>query len=265
MSITSSLTTVAFLTGGALLSACASGTKATVSAQPAMTAYEVASTQGQAYSLMILRASDAAASLSRADLARITTEHTAFVEQMTESGFLLSSGAMIPPRAEASLRGLYFCDSSDVESAYARACSDPATEAGAFTMEAIPFVTSADLRAVPAMDRGARLLRGDRAKNRSMTRPFIVCAAPSSAAMEAIIAQLGETAIFHGQCTGGSMEGMTLCVMNCTTPAEARNAMGLVTGSAAEFQYHPWQSSASLVELADDAILLDLTDRSSSN
>lgn len=237
---------VACAAASALLAACSS-TSGSASVAPTLSAYDAAVRDGQAYTLVVMRRGPAMDTISPAELGEVTQAHMEFTASLAEEGLLLVSGPVVPPRADRDLRSFGIVDTADVQGAYARACSDPACEAGALECEAIPFITSDDLRAVPAMERGNQLQRGS---DQVIARPYVMVEVPTNPATDAMIAQMGDAVLFSGHCTRGSFEGSTLIAVDCRTAAEAQAAMESMGPDADEFIYHPWVSTQSLTGLA---------------
>ncbi len=232
--------------GLGLLAAACSSTSATVNTSAPVSAYEMAVQSGEAYTLTVLRAGDAMSLPKGAELGELTRSHQDFISSLFDESFLLTSGPLVAPRSETNLRGLFFMDAADPKAAQDRTCEDPATKSGVFTMESMPFVTSFDLRALPPIERGFRMQRGS---DQIVARPYVVVTIPTSSASEAIFSTLGESAIFYGDVVGGSFEGQSLCVMDCTTVGDAQAALAKVTSMVDEFTYHPWVSTTSVAEL----------------
>lgn len=232
--------------GLGLLSVACSSTSATVNTAAPVSAYDMAVQSGEAYTLTVLRAGDTMSLPRGAELSELTQAHQNFLESMFEDSFLLTSGPLVAPRSETSLRGLFFMDAADPSSAQARTCEDPATKSGIFQMESMPFTTRFDLRALPPIERGFRMQRGSDAV---VARPYVIAMIPTSTAANAIFEQLGSTAIFYGDVLGGSFKDQSLCVLDCTTIGEAQAALGSVTSMVEEFTYHPWVSTTSVAEL----------------
>lgn len=228
-----------------LFSAACASTSASVGTT-AVSAYEMAVQSGEAFTVTVMRAGSPLSLPEGSALGELTRDHQAFVEGMFDDGFLLSSGPLVAPRSDTSLRGLFFLDAADPEAAQARVCEDPATEAGVFVTESMPFICRQDLRAVPPIERGFRMQRGT---DEVIVRPYVVITVATSTASTAVMDQLGADLIFCGDITGGSMEGQTMCVLDCTTVTEARVAINSVTSAISEFTFHPWVSSTSLAEL----------------
>ncbi|MFT6110698.1 MAG: hypothetical protein ACJA2W_003626 [Planctomycetota bacterium] len=232
--------------GLGLLSVACSSTSATVNTNAVVTAYDMAVQSGEAYTLTVLRAGDAMTLPKGAELAAMTDAHLAFLGTMFDEGFLLTSGPLMAPRSDTTLRGFFFMDAVDPSAAQARTCEDPATKSGVFTMESMPFKTSFDLRALPPIERGFRIQRGN---DDVVARPYVIVTVPTSAAAMAIFEQMGDTCIFHGEVLGGSFEGQSLCVMDCMTVGDAQTELAKVTPMVEDFTFHPWASTTSLAEL----------------
>ncbi|MEM8709951.1 MAG: YciI family protein [Planctomycetota bacterium] len=228
-----------------LFSAACASTSASVGTN-SVSAYEMAVQSGEAFTVTVMRAGSPLALPEGSALAELTRDHQAFVEGMFDDGFLLSSGPLVAPRSDTSLRGFFFLDAADPEAAQARVCEDPATEAGVFMTESMPFICRQDLRAVPPIERGFRMQRGN---DEMVVRPYVAVTVETSVASSAVMDQLGEDLIFCGDVTGGSMEGQSICILDCTSVAEARAAINSVTSAINEFTFHPWVSSTSLAEL----------------
>jgi len=237
----------AALTGAlGLLSVACSSTSATVNTGANVSAYEMAGQSGEAFTVTIMRAGSHMSLPEGSALSKLTSEHQGFVEGMLNDGFLLTSGPLVAPRSDTALRGLFFLDAADVTVAQARVCEDPATKAGVFLTESMPFICRQDLRAVPPIERGFRMQRGT---DDMVVRPYVVVTVPTSAAANVVMDQLGEDVIFSGDITGGSMEGQSLCVLNAMTVGEAQAAIAHETTEIDQFVFHPWVSSTSLAEL----------------
>ena len=211
-----------------------------------VSAYEMAVQSGNAYTLTVLRAGDALSIPKGQALRDLTHEHEAFLKELFDESFLLTSGPFVAPRSETNLRGLFFMDAADPKTAQAKTCEDPATKSGVFSMESMSFVTNSDLRALPPIERGFRIQRGH---DNVVARPFVIVTIESSTAVNAVLAQLGDVDILHGDVMSGSFKGQTLCVLDCTTIGDAQAALAKVTSMVDEFTYHPWISSTSVAEL----------------
>jgi uncharacterized protein YciI len=232
--------------GLSLLAASCSTTSSSVGATEPVSAYEMAVSSGNAYTLTVLRAGNAASVPQGKELRELTHSHEDFLKAMFDESFLLTSGPFVAPRSDTSLRGLFFMDAADPKVAQARTCEDPATKSGVFSMESMSFITDFDLRALPPIERGFRIQRGH---DDVVARPFVVVTIPTSTAATSVISQLGETCILHGDVISGSFKDQTLCVLDCTTIGDAKAALARVTSMVDEFTYHPWISSTSVAEL----------------
>lgn len=238
---------VACAAASALLAACSS-TSGSASVAPTLSAYDTAVRDGQAYTLVIMRRGPAMDTISQEEMGEITQAHMEFTASLADEGMLLVSGPAVAPRSDRSLRSFGIVDTADTQGAYARACSDPACEAGALECEAIPFISADDLRAVPAIERGEQLRRGN---DQVIARPYVMVEVPTNNATDAMIVQMGDKVIFSGKCTRGTFEGSTLIAMDCRTAAEAQSMMETMGSAAEEFTYHPWVSTQSLTGLND--------------
>ena len=232
--------------GLSLLASSCSTTSATVGTSVPVTAYEVAVQSGNAYTLTVLRSGSALSLPKGNELRKLTRQHESFVRSMFEKSFLLASGPLVAPRSEVNLRGFFFMDAADPKQAQEHTCEDPATKSGVFSMESMSFVTSADLRALPPLERGFRIQRGS---DEVVARPYVIVTIPTSVAATAVFTALGEVAILHGDILSGSFEGQSLCVLDCNTIGDAQLALARVTSMVDEFTYHPWISNSSLAEL----------------
>lgn len=241
-----SIRTISSATVLGLLFAACSSTSASVGTEANMSTYDMAIQSGEAYTLSVLRAGDPSMLPKGEELSKLTREHAAFVEDLFQDSFLLTSGPLVSPRAESNLRGMFFLDSADVDAAHARACDDPATLSGVFEMESMPFVSQTDLRALPAIERGFRMQRGE---NNVVSRPYVIVTVETSGAADAVISQMGEVVLLTGHVTGGSFEGQTLCVLDCKTVAEAQVILSGATSVMDNFEFHPWVASTSVAEI----------------
>ena len=246
MSKSMRLSALSMFCGLGLLAASCSSTSATVKSGAPVSAYDIAVQGGNAYTLTVLRVGDALSLPKGKELRDLTHAHEAFLRDMFDDSFLLTSGPFVAPRSETNLRGLFFMDAADPKVAQEKTCDDPATKSGVFTMESMAFVTDFDLRALPPLERGFRIQRGH---DRVVARPYVVVTIPTSTAATAILSQLGDVAILHGDVVSGSFKDHTLCVMDCTTIGDAQAALAGVTSMVDEFTYHPWVSSTSVAEL----------------
>lgn len=231
--------------GLGLLAAC-STTSATVNTMAAVSAYDMAVQSGEAFTLTVLRAGDSMSIPKGAALGDLTRSHQEFLTSLFDESFLLSSGPLVAPRSDTSLRGFFFMDAADPAAAQERTCDDPATKTGVFTMESMPFVTSFDLRALPPIERGFRMQRGS---DQIVARPYVIVTVPTSTASNVMLSALGETAIFYGDILGGSFEGQSLCVLDCTTVDDAEAVISRVSTNVDAFTFHPWVSTTSVAEL----------------
>ena len=240
---------------GALAAACSSTrasvpvTEAEVTAAPERTTAAAPAAPGYVpagdpYTLVLMRSGDPLRVPSGEDLATLTVDHRAYMELMTDEGYVLAAGPVVPPRTDAALRAMFFVDADDPAAAYERTCADPAVEAGLFDMEAVGFVTTSNLRALAAMERAGRI---DRGGNVAM-RPYVAVVAPTSAAMTAVLAQMGDAVLFHGHCTSGSLEGSTVAFLDCNTIDEARQLMAAVRGGET-FDYHAWVAPTGVAKM----------------
>ena len=232
--------------GLCLLAASCSSTSATVNSGAPISAYELAVQTGNAYTLTLLRAGDPANLPKGEALRDLTHSHEAFLKAMFDEGFLLTSGPFVAPRSDTSFRGVFFMDAANPEDAHARTCEDPATRSGVFSMESMSFITESDLRALPSLEQGFRIQRGN---DDVVARPYVMVTIPTSPAATTVLSRLGDVAILHGDVVSGSMEGQTMCILDCTTIGDAQGALAKVTSMVDEFTYHPWVSSTSVAEL----------------
>ncbi|MEE2940178.1 MAG: YciI family protein [Planctomycetota bacterium] len=226
-----------------VLSAACSSTSASVEVVPELSTFEVATQQGEAYCMVIMRKGAAADHVGLNQLGEITQAHLDFNAKMIEEGALLVSGPVVAPRAERDMRSICFLDTADTDEAYARACTDPACEAGMLRCEVVPFVCEDDLRAMPGMERSLRMERG---VDQVHARPYVMVQMPSSAATDAVIELMGNTALFSGCCTAGEYAGMTFVACDARTVRDALEMMGTIVNHPEEFVYHPWISTQAL-------------------
>ncbi|MEC8494460.1 MAG: YciI family protein [Planctomycetota bacterium] len=229
-----------------VLSAACSSTSASVEVAPELSAFDVATQQGEAYCMVIMRKGAAADHIDLNELGEITQAHLDFNAKMIEEGMLLVSGPVVAPRAERDMRSICILDTADTREAYARACTDPACETGMLRCEVLPFVCEDNLRAMPGMERGMRMERG---VDQVYARPYVMVQMPSSAATDAVIELMGDAALFSGCCTGGEYEGMTFVACNARTVSDARDMMGTIVNHPEEFVYHPWISTQALKQM----------------
>lgn len=230
-----------------LLSAACSTTSAQVEVESEITAYEVAIQQDQAYSMVVMRRADDTDVASAEERGEVTRAHMDFNAAQQAEGYMLAAGPAVPPRVDSALRSIGFVDNANIADAYARACSDPACEAGMLQCEVMPFVTQDNLRALPGMERSMQSQLGS---DRVAARPYIMAQVDSSSAIDAMIAKMGPVCVFSGHCTGGSFDGSTFMVLDCRTVGEAQTLMSAMGSAAEGFNYHPWISTQSLRGLA---------------
>lgn len=188
--------------------------------------------EGDAVTLVLMRANTDMHAPSHDELAELTTGHGEFMQSMTSEGYVLAQGPIIPPRSSGELRSMYFVDSEDPISVYDRVCNDPAAESGLYEMEAMTFITESNIRAFVPMN----------AADAPQMRVYAAVIAPSSAAMTAMLQQMEDVVVFYGHCTSGSLEDSTLCIIDANTIDEARRIMAVVGTEAEDFQYHAWVS-----------------------
>lgn len=223
--------------------ASCSSTQSSVSVESTVTPYEMAIQSGEAYTMVVMRRGDGMESLSADELRELTVEHLGFMSDMMSSKMMLTAGASTAPRAEPNLRNISFFGTSNVDEVFAQMCSNPAAEAGVLTVEAIPFISDANLRTIPGVERGLSVERGTAG---SGMRPYVIVQVPTSVGMTAMIDRMDDRVIFSGDCAGGSFEGSTLMVMDCQTAGEARELMAVLGEGADDCVYHPWVASTSL-------------------
>lgn len=200
--------------------------------------------EGDSYTLALLRVDDVLHVASREELTTLSKGHASFMQEMGADGDLLARGPIVPPRVEEDLRSLFLVDSQDPSLVEDRLCADPAVEAGLFGVEAMSFVTQADLQDLAGLERAVRMERGAQA-----LRPYVLVSAPSAPEMTATLDQMDEVVILYGHCTSGSLEGSTLAILDCSTIDEARQAMGAIGPDAESFDYHAWVASLAIAEL----------------
>lgn len=229
-----------------VLSAACSSTSASVEVAPELTAFEMATEQGEAYCMVIMRRCAGVENVDLNELGEITQAHIDFNAKMTEEGMALVSGPVVAPRAERDMRSICILDTADTSEAYARACTDPACETGMLRCEIVPFVCDDNLRAMPGMERGMRMERGT---DRIQARPYVMVQMPTSAATAAIVELMGNTALFSGCCTGGEYEGMTFVACDARTVSEAQDMMGTIVDHPEDFVYHSWISTQALTQM----------------
>ncbi len=230
----------------ALGAAACSSTQASVEVEPSMAPYDVAVRSGQAYTMVIMRRGPAQDAIDRAEMGALTQAHMDFTAELAEGDLLLASGPVVAPRAEPSMRSIGFYDSANTSDVHSRVCSDPAVEAGVLEVRSVPFICADDIRAIPGMERGSRMERGD---DMIVARPYVIVEVPTSSAMDAMIQRMDEIVLFSGHCVGGGFEGSTLIAVDCRTSAEAAEFMGAMGPVADDFLYHPWVSSTSVAEM----------------
>ena len=214
--------------------------------EPPAAAYEEAVQSGEAFTLVVMRRGNALEVITPEELGLLTSQHMEFMGAMSESGYLLASGPAIAPRAESSLRSFGFVDSSQAEDVLNQVCGDPAASAGVLDVEAMPFLTKDNLRALPAM---GRALAMDRSTDEPAMRPYVIAEVPTSAAMSAMVDRMGDLVVFSGDCVGGSFADATLVVMDCRTASEARELMAVLGDGSADFVYHPWVAPVALAQM----------------
>lgn len=230
-----------------LLSAACSTTSAQVDLESEITDYDIAIQQDQAFSMIVMYRNDDTDVASAQERGRITQAHMDFNAEQKEQGYMLAAGPAVPPRADNALRSFAFVDNANTADAYARACSDPACEAGMLQCEVMPFVTQDNLRALPGMERSMQSQLGS---DRVAARPYVLAQCETSAAIDAMIAKMGPVVVFSGHCTGGSCDGSTFMVIDCRTVGEARTLMSAMGPASEGFTYHPWVSNQSLRGIA---------------
>lgn len=208
--------------------------------------FEQAMEAGEAFTMLVLRGGPALIGMGREELGELTVAHIDHMDEMAEDALLLAAGATIAPRADPMLRTIGFCDSTDVDVVYRRACANPAAEAGVLEVEAVPFITSFDLRAVAEIERSAE--DGD-GPERAAMQPYVIVEAPTSVALDVVAERMQDRVIFAGDCVGGSFEGKTLIVLDCRSIAEASEVMETVEGAESGFRFHPWVAPVALVEI----------------
>ena len=219
---------------------------ATEPVEPERTPYEQAMEAGEAYTMLVMRGGPGLIGMDREELGELTVAHIHHLDAMAEDDFLLAAGATIAPRADAMLRNIGFCDSTDEDLVYTRGCGNPAAEAGVLEIEAVPFITSSNLRAVPGIERG---LVNEENSERAAMQPYVIVEAPTSVAMNVVVERMQDQVVFAGDCVGGSFEGKTLMVLDCRTLAEANELMQSVESGEAEFRYHPWVAPVALAQI----------------
>lgn len=226
-----------------VLSAACASTNASVEVFPELSTYEVATQQGEAYCMVIMRRGTGVDNADLNELGEITQAHLDFNAKMIGEGKTLAWGPVVAPRAERDMRSICILDTADTSEAYARACIDPACEAGMLRCEVVPFVCEDNLRAMPGMERGMRMERG---VDQVQARPYVMVQMPTSAATNAVVELMGDAALFSGWCTGGEYEGTTFVACNARTVNEAVDMMGTIVDHPEEFVYHPWVSTQAL-------------------
>lgn len=227
----------------ALGAAACSSTQASVNVEPSMAPYDVAVRSGEAYTMVVMRRGPAQDAIDPNEMGALTQAHMDFTAQLADGDLLLASGPIVAPRAEPNMRSIGFYDSANTADVHSYVCNDPAVEAGVLEVKSVPFISSDNLRAIPGMERGQRMERGD---DMVVARPYVIVEVPTSSAMDAMIQRMDEIVLFSGHCMGEGFEGSTLIAVNCRTAAEAAEMMGAMGPVADDFLYHPWVSSASV-------------------
>lgn len=234
--------TTAPLALAALAAACAS-TKAAAPVGPEPSPYEIAVTEGQAFTLMVMRRGATSDVMGPREMGDLTSRHIEFTERMADSRYLLVSGPFVGNRVERDLRSMAIVDTTDTRGAFGTFCADPAAEAGVLEVEAIPFVAHDNMRAFPARERGFRASRG---VDEFLARPYVICEGPASPEFRAALEQMDGVVLFSGDCRGGSFENRTLAALDCKTVSEAMDLMTVSTSLSNELRFHPWVSSVAL-------------------
>lgn len=230
----------------ALLAAACSSTSSSVTVEPEVTPYEMAMSEGCAYTMVVTRRGPTIDVMDPQEIGEVTSQHIEFTEGLSEANYLLVSGPFVGRRVDKDLRSLAIVDSTDRQTAYERMCADPATEAGALTLETFRFIASKDLRNMPSVQRTHRDTVGE---GEMTLRPYVLVEGPTGEAFDAFLGDVEEIVLFHGDCMGGTFEGRTIAVLDCRTVTEADELMvgrsGLEDGAV---HCHPWVSSVALSE-----------------
>ncbi|MEM9381209.1 MAG: hypothetical protein AAGB93_14750 [Planctomycetota bacterium] len=201
---------------------------------------------GDRFTMVLVRAVDGMRVPSGDELATLTSEHTAFLRALTEEGYLLAYGSIVPPRAEKDLRNMLLVDDEDPSAALARISENPAVEAGLFTCEPIPFITRTDLTVLGALERAEMMERGSSAGQ----RPYVMAIAETSRATTARIKKAGEPLLFFGHCSAGVLDGYSFALLDARTVDEARTHMDEPESTDEDtFTYHAWVASTSVDEI----------------
>ena len=174
---------------------------------------------GDPFTMVLVRSVDEMKVPSRDELATLTTAHAEFLRAMTEDGYLLAYGSIVPPRAEKNLRTMLIVDDADPNAALERVSQDPSVQAGLFTCEPIRFITRTDLKVLGALERAELMERGSSAGR----RPYVMAIAETSRAMTGQIKAVGEPLLFFGHCSGGVLDGYSFAMLDARTVDEARS------------------------------------------
>lgn len=201
--------------------------------------------EGESYTLVLMRTGDGLHVPSSDELATLTVDHGAFMDVLTDEGYLLAAGPIVPPRVDAELRTMFLVDSDDAAAAQERLCADPPVEIGLFRIEAMEFVTQTHLRALAAMERTNRIER----TTPLARRPYVAVTAPRSAALDAVLAQMDDVVLFSGACKDGTFAGMTVAFLDCSTVDEARRLMSAAGPETQTYGYHAWVAPVTVAEM----------------
>ncbi len=198
-----------------------------------------------AYSVVFLETGPAT-DLAPAEVQRASTGHQQNIRRLGEEGVLLIAGPFGEPRVDPRLRGLFVFDAPPEEALEATA-TDPAVQAGVFTMAVVPWRTEAPLRRVRELEK-ARLERGEEFTGRAYV---LGTGTPVFQAFRAIGALSAQGVVpFHGQ-LGGERREELLFALVAETPDEARALLEAAPGGdEVTWNLSSWYATRYLADLA---------------
>lgn len=177
---------------------------------------------------------------SRAEGAELQEGHLANIGRLAEEEVLLVAGPFGDPRPDPRQRGVFIFDVETVEDIEVITATDPMIAADVLAVEAYPFHTSADLRALPAMYREAA-----HPTPQDSIRAYALahCTDPDLAALQLADADF---VILDGE-LGGERSGTALYVLDFEDVDAAKDAlMALDPDREAGWRVQPWWGAKEL-------------------